>query len=85
MLVYCSEVPELADPSQEFENVEWKEALKTLDEKYRLVIMLYYVEGFKTREISQILNLPEATIRTRLSRARKKVADIYQLSLQSIL
>lgn len=85
MLVYCSEVPELADPSQEFENVEWKEALKTLDEKYRLVIMLYYVEGFKTREISQILELPEATIRTRLSRARKKVADIYQLSLQSIL
>lgn len=85
MLVYCSEVPEMAASGHEFENVEWNEALKSLDEKYRLIIMLYYVEGFKTREISQILELPEATVRTRLSRARQKVADIYQLSLQSIL
>ena len=84
MLVYCSEVPEEASSGQEFENVEWNEALKTLDEKYRLVIMLYYVEGFKTREISEILGLPEATVRTRLSRARQKVADIFQISLQSI-
>lgn len=83
-LVYCSEMPEMIAPNYEFENVEWNEALKTLDEKYRLVIMLYYVEGFKTKEISQILELPEATVRTRLSRARQKVADIYQISLQNV-
>ncbi|MDD3402332.1 MAG: RNA polymerase sigma factor [Hespellia sp.] len=64
---------------REYENVEWNEMLKLLDEKYRLVIMLYYVEGFKTSEISQILDMPEATVRTRLARGRDKLADMYEI------
>lgn len=77
---YVSEegMPEPAAFDRHFENVEWNEALKTLDEKYRLVIMLYYVEGFKTSEISQLLEMPESTVRTRLSRGREKIAVIYQ-------
>lgn len=71
-------MPEPAAFDRHFENVEWNEALKTLDEKYRLVIMLYYVEGFKTSEISQLLDMPESTVRTRLSRGREKIAVIYQ-------
>ena len=70
-------MPEIADFDRHFENVEWNEALKSIDEKYRLVIMLYYVEGFKTSEISQILDVPESTVRTRLSRGREKLAVIY--------
>lgn len=77
---YVSEegMPEPAAFDRHFDNVEWNEALKTLDEKYRLVIMLYYVEGFKTSEISQLLDMPESTVRTRLSRGREKIAVIYQ-------
>lgn len=60
-----------------FENTEWKEALGKLEEKYRTVIILYYVEGFKTSEIAEILDIPENTVRTRLARARKKMADDY--------
>lgn len=71
-------MPEPAAFDRHFDNVEWNEALKTLDEKYRLVIMLYYVEGFKTSEISQLLDMPESTVRTRLSRGREKIAVIYQ-------
>lgn len=71
-------IPEIADFDRHFENVEWNEALKSIDEKYRLVIMLYYVEGFKTSEISQLLDMPESTVRTRLSRGREKIAVIYQ-------
>lgn len=71
-------LPEPAAFDRHFDNIEWKEALKTIDEKYRLVIMLYYVEGFKTGEISQILDMPESTVRTRLSRGREKIAVIYQ-------
>ena len=70
-------MPEVAAFDRHFENVEWNEALKSIDEKYRLVIMLYYVEGFKTSEISQILDIPESTVRTRLSRGREKMAVIY--------
>ena len=43
----------------------------SLDEKYRIVIHLYYYENYTLKEISEILSLPVATIGTRLSRARK--------------
>lgn len=59
------------------ENVEWKETLKLLDEKYRLIMILYYIEGFRTSEIGLILDIPEATVRTRLARGREKLAKIY--------
>ncbi len=77
---YVSEegMPEPAVFDRHFDNIEWNEALRTLDEKYRLVIMLYYVEGFKTGEISQLLDISESTVRTRLSRGREKIAVIYQ-------
>lgn len=80
-LTLYEDVPEIeASYTYEFENVEWNQALMSLDEKYRLVIILYYVEGFKTREISEILEVPEATVRTRLSRARGMVADLYDIA-----
>ena len=45
--------------------------------KYRTVVILYYVEGFKMSEIAQILDIPEATVRTRIARARKTMAKEY--------
>ena len=49
-----------------------------LTSAYREVMILYYLEGFKTGEISQILEIPETTVRTRLKRGREKLAEIYQ-------
>jgi len=43
----------------------------SLDEKYRVVIHLYYYESYSIKEIAEILSLPAATVGTRLSRARK--------------
>lgn len=56
-------------------SAEWKEFLSCLDEKHRIVILLYYVEGFKTREIADILQINESTIRSRLANARKQMAE----------
>ncbi|WNX85861.1 sigma-70 family RNA polymerase sigma factor [Agathobaculum sp. NTUH-O15-33] len=50
-------------------------ALGTLEEKYRLPVVLYYWEGFKTREIARLLDLPEGTIKSRLSAARKLLRE----------
>ncbi len=69
------EIPEVSSYDTKYENVEWKEALNSLGEKYRLVLMLYYVEGFKTAEISDILNMPESTVRSRLARGREQLAE----------
>ncbi len=77
-LVWMEEIPEIPENDSGFVNAEWKEALNCLDEKYRLVLMLYYIEGFKTSEISQILEIPESTVRTRLARGRSLLSDTYQ-------
>jgi RNA polymerase sigma-70 factor, ECF subfamily len=39
--------------------------------KYREVILLHYYREFSVRETSEFLSLKEATVKTRLSRARK--------------
>lgn len=55
-------------------SIESKELLRlvmNLSIKYKEVIILYYYEGFTTREISEMLKLPEGTIRTRLFRGRE--------------
>ena len=64
---------------QEYDNVEWLETLKGLDEKYRLILILYYVNGLKTPDISAVLHIPVSTVRTRLSRARDQLALLYNL------
>lgn len=59
------------------ENIIFSETLSTLSEDYRLVVVLYYVDGFNTREISEILNEKEGTIKSRLSRARQQLKEYY--------
>lgn len=58
-------------------NITFKEVLENLSEAYRTVVVLYYVNGFNTREISEILNEKEGTIKSRLSRAREKLREFY--------
>lgn len=77
-LCFEAEIPEAAKKEIGYENAEWNEALRSLDEKYRLILMLYYVEGYKTSEISTILEIPESTVRTRLARGREKLAQEYE-------
>ena len=60
-----------------FENAEWKEALNSISEKYRLVMVLYYIEGFSTGDISGLLDIPEGTVRSRLARGREQLAGVY--------
>ncbi len=47
-----------------------------LEKKYRVVIHLFYYEGYSVKEISELLNIPEKTVRTRLFRARAKLKTI---------
>lgn len=44
-----------------------------LNDKYLIVIYLYYYEGYSTREIGDMLSLNYPTVRTRLHIGRKKL------------
>lgn len=46
------------------------EAVDALPENQRIAILLYYYEQFNVREVSQILEISENSVRLRLSRAR---------------
>lgn len=48
-------------------------AVNTLPPHYRIVIYLYYYEGYKADEISTILRVPVGTVHTRLARGRAKL------------
>lgn len=76
-LLFTDEMPDIPSKDYGYENMEWKQTLSELDERYRTILILYYVEGFKTSEISEIMELPESTVRTRLSRGREKMAQRY--------
>lgn len=52
------------------EETDTLELLLTLPARYREVAMLYYVEGYKIREIAKMLKLTEGTVKKRLERAR---------------
>ncbi len=58
-------------------NLEWREALSTLDEKYRVVMTLFYSQGYRIHEIASILKIPKSTVQTRLQRGREKLAKGY--------
>lgn len=44
-----------------------------LPTKYREVVLLYYYQGYQTKEIAQLLHLPQSTISTRLRRAKEQL------------
>ena len=46
-----------------------------LPPKYRLVIHLYYYEGYSGKEIARITGTPVSTVTTQLARARKQLKE----------
>lgn len=52
--------------------------LERLPRKYRMVIHLYYYEELSSEEIAQLLTLKPSTVRTQLTRGRKKLREILE-------
>jgi RNA polymerase sigma factor (sigma-70 family) len=50
-------------------------ALSDLDEQLQPVIWLADVEGFRQREVAEMLGIPEGTVASRLFRARRHLRD----------
>ena len=53
-------------------------AIHRLDTKYREIIILYYYDELKIKDIAKVLKIPQGTIKTRLNRARKKLNEILE-------
>jgi RNA polymerase sigma-70 factor (ECF subfamily) len=69
-----AEVPEPPIlPSMHTEYSLLREALRVLDVKYRVPLVLFYLDGYSLKEIAKMLVLPQGTVKNRLFRAREKL------------
>lgn len=84
----------MADDISEEEKDHWLNHISTnealemvqkLPEKYRLIINLYAIEKLKHDEISKLLNITESASRSQLSRARKLLSEMLQLTMKQKL
>lgn len=67
------QIDDLAEYCCSKQDVQVFTELFQLPVKYRTVIHLYYVEGYKTSEIADMLSISPAAVRKRLQYAREKL------------
>jgi RNA polymerase sigma-70 factor (ECF subfamily) len=67
--------PEPSQVEQGGQNQRLDEAIQSLDEDFRVVVTLFYLEDFSIKEISELVHISEGTIKSRLNRARAKLAQ----------
>jgi len=56
-----------------------EDAIDKLEPKYKEVIILKYIQDMTTLDISKIMECPEGTIKTWLSRALKQLRDLLNI------
>lgn len=66
--------PETNDP-------DLQEALRRIDAKYSLPLILRHVSGYSTEEICRILKLPKTTVKWRMGEARRRLAKLLNADL----
>lgn len=60
------------------------EKIKLMDPKYRELVDLIYLQGFTQQEVSEQLNIPLGTVKTRISAGIKMLRDILNIIIISI-
>lgn len=58
------------------EYLDLYQAIDALKQKDRLCVLLYYIEDYPVRQIAEILDMPEGTVKSRLRRARMQLKDM---------
>ena len=62
-------------PTKDDDEAGVMRAVMQLPPKYRTVIHLFYYEGYSTKEIAELTQQKESTVRQWLTRARRKLKD----------
>ena len=65
---------------EESYKLDLKESINNLDSDLKIIVILYYYEDMSIKDISESLNIPQGTIKSRLSRSRKKLKEILSIN-----
>lgn len=69
-------IPGPDDIGRAADKAEMMDAIFKLPASFKEVILLHYYQGYGITDIAQMMDLPEGTISSRLSRGRKKLENI---------
>ena len=67
-------IPESPVPMED--GMDLRACLMQLGERERIPVLLYYIEGYDIRQVAAILRIPQGTVKSRLNRGRRQLADI---------
>ena len=67
------------DKVEQSEKLELKDSINNLDSDLKIIVILYYYEDMSIKDISESLNIPQGTIKSRLSRARSKLKEMLSI------
>ena len=65
------DIDELVDVGVTNEDKYVFEAISELPVKYKIVMMLFYIEGYSVKEVSKIISVSEDAVRKRLQKGRE--------------
>lgn len=54
------------------------ELIMNLPAKYKIVLTLYYIEGYKSKEIAEIIDISEEAVRKRLQKGRELLKKLFE-------
>lgn len=57
------------------EYLDLYESMNQLEERDRICVQLFYMEGYSIKEIARVFKLPEGTVKSRLNRARVQIKN----------
>lgn len=73
-----AEVEQIMVASEDSADSGILEALASLPEKYKLVLALYYVEGYKVEDIAKIIGRTSSAVKMRLQKGRRLLEKVYR-------
>lgn len=65
-------------PKDPIEDIAIRETLNKIPHDQRVCLILYYIEGFKCREIAESIEITEAAVQKRIARGAKLFREIYE-------
>lgn len=68
-----SEDAEAANAFIKEEYLDLYESMNQLEERDRICVQLFYMEGYSIKEIAKVFRIPEGTVKSRLNRARMEL------------
>jgi RNA polymerase sigma factor (sigma-70 family) len=69
-------------PDHSTSGTELSDALGCLEERLKTPLVLHYVEGFSTKEIAEILGIPQGTVKTRMMFGRQELRHLLGRSIE---